>query len=94
MFSIRNHNWARVLHSEARHFANTTRINLKREYPALFQLIHPHSQTEVENGECDVKTVLSWKCPNKDDHEWSMSVQEAIRIYDRSAKHRLTLYRG
>ena len=89
MISIRNRNWAYTLYSGARHFTNTAQINLKRDYPALFQLVHPRNQIEVESADCDAKTVLSWKCPNKEDHEWEMSIQEAIHIYNRNMKHSL-----
>lgn len=87
MITIRNRNWTHALYSGARLFANTAQINLKREYPALFQLVHPRDQREVESADCDAKTVLSWKCPNKEDHEWEMSIQEAIHYYNRNIRH-------
>ena len=87
MFSIGSRSWTHKVSAATRDYVTATRINLKRDYPAVFQFVHPCNQASVENDKCDVKTVLSWKCPNQEDHEWTMSIQEAIRTYNRNAKH-------
>ena len=62
-------------------------IHLQSEYPELYQLVHPSYQKICSEDGMEVTSTVSWKCPNGEDHEWEMSIGEAIRLFKRNKHH-------
>lgn len=70
----------RVFSSSAR----VTKIHLKKEYPLVFNYLHPEWQVEFEDKSIPEKSLLVWKCANGPDHEWKASVKNVVYRYKAS----------
>ena len=68
-------------------FSTKNGICLQTEYPELYNMVHPSRQMECQEQTMDITSMISWKCPNGEDHEWEMSIREAIHLFGRNKRH-------
>ena len=62
-------------------------IYLNKQYPHIYNLIHPNKQDHFLDHPISLNEIIDWKCPNGPDHEWRSSVSMVIKRYDVSKFH-------
>ena len=62
----------------------STLINLKRDYPELYEHLTPASKFQLEKNPGVYKTTkLEWMCEKGEDHVWTQIVSRRINSYEK-----------